>query len=158
MVIYRSASYVFVCMVPPAFSGLATFGFMGAAQITLGPTEAVIAAIALGIGIDYSLHLIARMRAEVKRGEPSSRAVGIAVATTGRGIFFNAIVVCVGFTVLVFSDSPRNVAFGLLIAGNMVTCCIAALVFVPALIQLWFSDEDLLDQDETVLEGDVQSV
>ncbi len=152
MGIYRSASYVFVCMVPPAFSGLATFGVMGASSITLGPTEAVIAAIALGIGIDYSLHLIARMRAEVSRGTTSSRAVRIAVATTGRGIFFNATVVCIGFLVLAFSESPRNIAFGFLIAGNMVTCCIAALVFVPALIELWFEDGDLLDNEES-LEG-----
>lgn len=156
MAIYRSASYVFVCMVPPAFSGLATFGFMGASSITLGPTEAVIAAIALGIGIDYSLHLIARMRSEVKQGASSARAVCIAVATTGRGIFFNATVVCIGFLVLGFSDSPRNVAFGFLIAGNMVTCCVAALVFVPALIELWFDDHDLAqdeNEEEAVLEG-----
>jgi predicted RND superfamily exporter protein len=49
------------------------------------------------------------------------------------------------------------VAFGLLIAGNMVTCCVAALVIVPALISLWFNDEDLLEQQDTVLEAEVQS-
>jgi len=162
-IIYRSVSYAFVCMVPPAFAGLGMFGVMGALSITLGPTEAVMAAIALGIGVDYSLHLIARMRSEVERGESSTRAVHIAVATSGRGILFNAVVVCIGFSVLAFSDSPRNVSFGLLIAGNMVGCCIAALVFVPALVRLWFHDDGAVElvgaieqDDGAVLEGDVQ--
>lgn len=135
--IYRSIRQVIIAIAPPAFASLATFGIMGALGIELGPSEAVIAAVALGIGIDYSIHLISRVRLEVSKGATDVAAVAEAVRTTGRGIVFNAVVVCVGFLILGFSESPRNVAFGLLIAGNMVLCCIGALTFAPALCELW---------------------
>jgi predicted RND superfamily exporter protein len=116
---------------------------MGALGIPLGPSEAVIAAIALGIGIDYSIHLISRVRANVKSGLVGEEAVMAAVMTTGRGILFNGVVVCAGFAVLTFSESPANFSFGLLIVGNMATCCIAALFYVPAtLVRFGLGDAD----------------
>ena len=132
--IYRSAVYALVCMLPPGVAALLTFGTMGASGIALGPNQAVISAIALGIGIDYSIHLISRIVAQTEGGADLEQAVGKTLATTGRGVFFNAAVVVAGFAILALSRSPSNISFGLLIAGNMAASCVAALVLVPAVL------------------------
>ncbi len=130
--LYRSIWYAAVCMLPPAFAGALTFGFMGVAGIALGPSQAVISAIALGVGIDYSIHLVSRIREERRLGVGLDDAVTVAIKTTGRGVLFNCIVVVSGFTLLAFSRSPAIQSFGILIAGNMAACFAAALTVLPA--------------------------
>jgi len=143
--IYRSAVYALVCMLPPAVAALLTFGTMGALGIALGPNQAVISAIALGIGIDYSIHLISRIVAQTERGIGLEEAIGHTLATTGRGVLFNAAVVVAGFAILALSRSPSNVSFGLLIASNMAACCVAALILVPAVLSV-LHEREVLDR------------
>jgi hypothetical protein len=104
---------------------MATFGW----PLNIG--TAIVASTALGIGIDYSIHLMARFVRVRNAGSTVYVAIVDAVRTTGRAVLFNALVVVAGFLVLGFSQSPSNAAFGVLIASNMAVACLAALVIVP---------------------------
>ncbi len=131
-----SLTVALICMLPPVFTSLVNFGVMGAIGIPLGPDRAMVSAIALGIGIDYSIHLLAHFRDLVERGEEVDAAVVIAMRTTGRAILFNGLVVVTGFAVLGMSRSPTNAVFGWMIAGNMAVACVAALILVPACVSI----------------------
>lgn len=132
VVLFRSFTDALICMLPSLFAGIANFGGMALAGVPLGPAEAMVSAIALGIGIDYSIHLMSRLRDIMALGMTASEATVEAMRTTGRAILFNAVVVVAGFTVLALSNTPSNATFGLEVALNMALCCVAALVLLPA--------------------------
>ncbi len=140
--LFRSLTDALICMIPPLLTGVVNFGAMGAFGIPLGPDKAMISAIALGIGIDYSIHLMARFLRLRQSGAPVYLAIVEATSTTGRAIVFNAVVVVVGFLVLGMSQSPSNAAFGRLIASNMAVACLSALVIVPVALAITSSLED----------------
>jgi len=133
-VLFRSVRDAAICMVPPLFTGIANFGGMALIDLPLGPMEAMVGAIALGIGIDYSIHLMSGLRDTIKRDVAPDDAIVEVMRTTGRAILFNGMVVVAGFSVLAFSRSPSNASFGLQIAVNMALCCSAALLLLPALL------------------------
>jgi predicted RND superfamily exporter protein len=131
-VLFRSIRDALVCMVPLAITTTANFGIMAALGIPLGPDKAMIGAIALGIGIDYSIHLMSRFRDTLEEGMSVFQGVVEAVRTTGRSILFNGVVVVAGFIVIGSSETPSNATFGLVIAGNVALACITAMIVLPA--------------------------
>jgi predicted RND superfamily exporter protein len=131
-VLFRSIRDALVCMVPLAITTTANFGIMAALGIPLGPDKAMIGAIALGIGIDYSIHLMSRFRDTLEEGMSVFQGVVEAVRTTGRSILFNGVVVVAGFLVIGTSETPSNATFGLVIAGNVALACITAMIVLPA--------------------------
>jgi predicted RND superfamily exporter protein len=136
MLLFRSLTDTLFCMVPSAFAAIANFGVMGMLGVALGPTTVIISAIALGIGVDYAIHLVTRFRELSGPGIPVERSLVQAMQSVGCSIMFNAMVVVAGFAVLVFSESPANVMLGTLVAFNMATTAVAALVLLPALLLL----------------------
>jgi predicted RND superfamily exporter protein len=130
--LFRSLRDALVCMMPLAFTTIANFGIMSALGIPLGPDKAMIGAIALGIGIDYSIHLMSRFRDTLEDGMSVFQGIVEAVRTTGRSILFNGIVVVAGFVVIGSSETPSNATFGLVIAGNIALACISAMIVLPA--------------------------
>jgi predicted RND superfamily exporter protein len=75
-----------------------------------------------------------RFREVLGRGLSVEEAVVEAMRTVGRAILFNAVVVVAGFAVLGFSSAPSNVIFGGLVALNMATSALGALLLLPALL------------------------
>jgi len=135
-ILFRSLRDALICMIPALFTGVANFGGMALFGIPLGPDKAMISAIALGIGIDYSIHLMSCFRDEVVDGSTIYQAIVESMRTTGRAILFNALVVVAGFLVLAFSQSPSNATFGAMIAANMAVACVAALTLLPAALTI----------------------
>ncbi|RMF25553.1 MAG: hypothetical protein D6760_00745 [Deltaproteobacteria bacterium] len=133
-ILYRSGFDALVCMLPPMFTAVANFGGMALIGKPLGPMEAMVGAIGLGIGIDYSIHLMSSLRLRTNAGMELTEAIAETMRTTGRAILFNAVVVVAGFSVLAASETPSNAAFGLQIALNMALCCVAALLLLPAVL------------------------
>ncbi len=58
----------FLCLLPVALTILANFGMMGWAKISLNLATALVSSIAVGIGIDYSVHVYSRFRQGSWRG------------------------------------------------------------------------------------------
>ena len=110
------------------------FGSMAMLGIPLGPDKAMIGAIALGLGIDYSIHLMSRFHHTLARGMSATQGVVETLRGTGRAILFNGAVVVAGFLVLGTSATPSNATFGLMIAANIVLSCVTAMVVVPAVL------------------------
>ncbi len=95
------------------------FGVMGYLGIPLDVATAMIASIAIGIGVDYSIHFVSRYRKEMRGTQDKSEALVTATKTTGRGISFNAITLTLGFGVLLFSSFYFMTVFGFLLALSM---------------------------------------
>lgn len=99
-------------------------------------TEAIALMIALGVGIDYSLFIVARFRALLAEGrDPRQAAVG-SVNTSGRAVLFaGTIVVLALLVLLLFGVSITNgIAVGA--AVEVFFTMAAALTLLPAVLSL----------------------
>jgi predicted RND superfamily exporter protein len=126
MVSFRSVSTSAKALVPSMFMLAGAVGIMGAAAIPLDISTSMIAAIALGIGVDYAIHFLWRRR---RRGE----SLAVTTAQVGPSIASNAVQVSAGFAVLALSDMVPMQRFGLLVAVTMILSAVATFILLPAL-------------------------
>ncbi len=123
-----------------ALSGLfVTFGTM-AAMTYLFPislyAQNLAMMIGLGAGIDYSLFLVTRYRAELAAGRSIEDALRRTVSTAGRAVAISAITVAIAVSGLFLVSIPAFRTMGVGLIGAVVFACLAALTLVPATLAL----------------------
>jgi predicted RND superfamily exporter protein len=134
VIILRSFVGGFLAILPLLLCLLCNFSIMGWGGIALQTGTAIIASVALGIGIDYAIHFLNITTIKAREGMPMEQTIEEAAGTAGRAIVYNASAVGVGFFVLVFSSFIWNIYFGAFITLTMVTASVATMTFLPCLI------------------------
>jgi hypothetical protein len=124
--------------IPITITAIVNFGTMGLLGIPLSSSTAIISSIAIGIGVDYAIHLIERYRTKRLEGLDIREAAIDTLSHTGRAIIYNAVAVMGGFAVLLISVFPPNRQVGGLIALNMASSAIGTLTVL--LVVLIFID------------------
>jgi predicted RND superfamily exporter protein len=112
------------------------FGVMGITGIPLNIVTVLVASIALGIGIDYSIHVISHFNHSYKNGRTLDEALEDTIMISGKSIFINVISVSAGFLVLIFSEMVPLQYFGILMALSMIGSGLAALTLLPVILIL----------------------
>ncbi|HKJ67970.1 MAG TPA: MMPL family transporter, partial [bacterium] len=130
--IFRSAAAGGFSIIPLTLTIVLNFGIMGWLGIPLDTATTMLASMAIGIGVDYSIHFLSRYRHEVQDTDDFSRAAVNTSHTTGKAIFFNAAAVTMGFIVLLFSSFQPIQTLGALTAFTMLTASAGALTILPA--------------------------
>ena len=136
VILSRSLTYGTFCAIPVSLTVILNFGIMGWFKIPLDVASAVIASVAIGIGIDYAIHFFNRYKEELAIGKSSERAIKITISNTGQAICYNAAAVGLGFLVLIFASMPPMQRFGWLIALTMLFSSMASMTVLPALLLL----------------------
>lgn len=77
---------------------------MGWLDIKLDIATAMLSSIAIGVGVDYTIHFFWRYKHEMLQGKTPREAVMNTLTSTGRGITINALSVVLGFSVLFISS------------------------------------------------------
>ncbi|GMV40211.1 MAG: hypothetical protein AMXMBFR64_19270 [Myxococcales bacterium] len=129
--VYRSALLSFVAVVPAGLTLLVAFGLIGAFGLSVDIGTSMISAIAVGVGIDYAVHLLWKHEVPDPAGEEAALAASL--RATGWGIIINTLAVTVGFAVLLASTVVPMRRFGILTAACMVVSAVGTLLLVPAL-------------------------
>lgn len=132
--VFRSPKAGILSSVPISIAIIVLFGLMGILGISLDIATALLSSIMIGIGIDYTIHFLWRFKTERAKGLDHKEAAHITLITAGRGIFFNAVSVIVGFLALSISNFEPMRYFSALIVISIVTCLISALLLVPAIV------------------------
>jgi len=130
--IFRSVRFGLLSMIPLGFTITLNFGIMGWLSIPLDTATTMLASIAIGIGVDYTVHFLSKYRRELRAGRTSHDAVGETIQTTGRAITYNVMAVAAGFAVLLFSSFGPIATLGALVALSMGISGFAALTLLPA--------------------------
>ena len=120
--------------VPIAITAVVNFGVMGLLNIPLSSATALISSIAVGIGVDYSIHLLEHYTNRRLYGLSIQEATRDTISHTGRAIILNAIAVMGGFAVLLFSVFPPNRQVGALIVLNMAMSALLTLTVLIVII------------------------
>lgn len=124
-----------VAMIPIACTVLTAFGIMGIANISLNIGTMMVSSIAIGAGIDYTIHFINRYRQELaeKKDEPL-KAIKATLTGTGRAIVFNSLSVAAGAFVLTLSEIDMLAEFAGLMGGVMLISVVYTLLLLPLLL------------------------
>jgi uncharacterized protein len=122
-------------MIPIIFTILTAFGIMGITGISLNIGTMMVASIAIGAGIDYTIHYINRFKQELKKHD-KIKAMKITMTGTGRAIVFNSISVAAGLFVLAFSEINMISEFAKLIASVMLISVVYTLLLLPILLNI----------------------
>jgi len=130
--IFRSVRFGLLSMIPLGFTITLNFGIMGWLNIPLDTATTMLASIAIGIGVDYTVHFLAKYRRECRARSLSNDAVSETIRTTGRAIVYNVVAVAAGFAVLLFSSFGPIATLGALVALSMGISGLAALTLLPA--------------------------
>ncbi len=133
----RSVGWGLYCMLPCCLGVLLNFAVMGWVGMPLGVATSMFAAVTLGIGVDYAIHLLERFQLARGRGLPVEACLVEAVTVTGPPVLIDTLAVSLGFGVMTLSLVPANARLGGLVVLNLITCLAATLLLLPALLGIW---------------------
>ena len=131
---FLSARIGLIAMIPNIFPIVIFFGLMGLSGAVLNLGTSIIAAIALGIAVDNTVHLMTRLSAEVRAAPDQETALLHTLGTVGKPSLYASVILFLGFLVLYFSTFVPIREFGLLSAATMVVAFGADVILLPALL------------------------
>ncbi len=130
----RSIKYGVAAVIPILLVVGWVYGFMWWADYKINVVTATIAAIAVGVGIDYSTHFTMRFREEFEREASRFPALRRAGEGTGGALAVSAGSSIIGFSVMAFAPMPIFVTFGTLTAVMIVFSLLVALLVLPSVL------------------------
>lgn len=133
-VAYRSFVAGIIGIVPLSLAILLNFAAMALLGIKLNIGTALVASVAIGTGVDYTIHYIETYYREWRAMDGKPGFLERSYETSGKAILINALSVGLGFGVLAFSQFNILAQFGLLIAFTMATSSLSALITLPVLL------------------------
>ena len=95
-----------------------------------------ISIIAIGIGVDYGVYLLSRIREEYARKSNLDSAVREAIGTAGNAIVLTAIIIIAGVVFWNFSDIKFQADMGLLLSIVTLFHLLGSLLLLPAMVQI----------------------
>lgn len=113
---------------------LLNFMVMGFAGIRLDLCTSIVSSIAIGVGIDYTIHFMETYRSQRARTDDLETVAKNTFLSSGKGILTNALAVGLGFLVLVFSKFIILRYIGILVAVVMFTSSSLAMTIIPGVL------------------------
>jgi predicted RND superfamily exporter protein len=123
-----------ISMMPNLSPVLLILGVMGWLGIPLDYNKVSIAAVAMGIAVDDTIHLVSRYRHEFQRLGRYDEALLAAMLGVGRALIVTSVALVLGFLVLVLSLLDSQATFGILLAATITTALVADFLLMPALV------------------------
>jgi len=125
-------SYLLAVAVPMILTFIATLGVVGKATGTITILESIFGIMIFGLGVDFALHLLSRLREEQERGESFDSALTTSITQTGLGVVAGGMTTAGAFFVI--SLAPDIQAFHLGISGGvgLIICLTLMVSMLPA--------------------------
>jgi predicted RND superfamily exporter protein len=130
----RTIRYSIVTVIPILLVVAWVFGYMWLRGHTINIITATIAAIAVGVGIDFSTHFTVRFREEFKDEPSRFPALRRAGEGTGGALALSALTSIIGFGVMALAPTPIFASFGELMAVMILFAAVVALLVLPSLL------------------------
>jgi len=135
---YRSLVAGLLLLVPVNLANQVMNAAMHLLGVGLDVNSLIVAAIGVGVGIDYGIYLLSRICEEYHAHEGEwGMAITTALRTTGKAIMFTATIMALGIAPWYFLSGLKFVAdMGLLLVVIMAINMVLALIVLPLLVWL----------------------
>ena len=133
----RQPALALIAVFPIILALICALGTMALLGIPYTPVTSLITALSIGIGVDYTIHMIHRYREEFSRVRNPETAAVRTLASTGAALLGSALSTALGFGVLVISPIPSFQQFGLTAAIAIAYSLIVSIMVVPPAMTVW---------------------
>jgi len=137
IVLFRSLYLAILAIIPNLLAAGLILGLMGWFGKPLDVMTITIAAIVIGIAVDHAIHYIHRFKVEFGRYRDYVATVRVCHGSIGRAIYYTALTITVGFSILALSNFIPTIYFGLLIGLAMLVALLSNLTLLPALLLIF---------------------
>ena len=139
----RQPALAVLAVVPTGLVLISVLGTMALLGIPYTITTSIITALSIGIGVDYTIHIIHRYREEFTRLRNPERAAVRTLATTGSALLGSALTTALGIGVMAFSPLAAMQQFGITAAITIAYSLIFAVLVVPPAMTVWGSYQNM---------------
>ena len=134
---FKSWRMILVCIIPNIIPGLMIAGFMGLVGIDLKISTSIIFSIAFGIAVDDTIHIISRLKLELKSGKSFLYGLKRTYLSTGKAVVVTSVILAAGFLTLIFSKFTSTFYVGLLVSLTLLIAIACELFILPVLL-IWY--------------------
>ncbi|WP_226686174.1 efflux RND transporter permease subunit [Stutzerimonas stutzeri] len=151
MLFYTSWHAGLMMLMAMLFATVLTYAYMGLAGMSIDINTVPVIAVGIGVGIDYSIYMMDRIREEMVKSGNLAAAVHRAIATTGMAVSFTAMTLMAGIVMWVLlSDLRFQADAALLLCVMIVLNGFTSMLLVPAWVLVFkprfitdaYADED----------------
>jgi uncharacterized protein len=135
---FRSVTSVFLSLLPVAVGCSWLAGIMGHFHIPLNPANIMTLPLVIGIGVTNGIQILNRFAEE--------HQPGILAKSTGKAVLVSGLTAISGFGSLILAKHQGIRSLGEVMAIGIAACMIAALTFVPALLNLFMRQDMKIKQ------------
>lgn len=126
----------FINVMPVLFAVIMLLGTMRYLGVSLNPITATTIGTAVGIGLDYAIHLTHRITDELDERETVDEAILISVRGTGGALLGSALTTVTGIGSLILAITPVLADFGLIIALSIFYSFVFSMTLIPAAFKI----------------------
>jgi predicted RND superfamily exporter protein len=126
-----------ITIAPVALVVLWTYGLMFATGIPFGPVTATIAALSIGIGVPFTIHIARRFQEDRRANHDVDVAMRLTMRHTGGALAGSAFTTMAGFGVLITSSLTPFRQMGQVTVYAIGLSLLAAVLVLPSLLSLW---------------------
>ncbi len=141
--LFKSIKIVLIALIANVVPVSLLFGIMGWLAIPLDIMTITIAAIAMGIAVDDTIHFIHRFEEEFKVDHDYINSLRRAHNGIGHAMYYTTLVIVIGFSILMLSNLVPTIYFGLLTVAIMIAVLAADLLLLPKLLLMFKPYEKL---------------
>ncbi len=134
---YWSLAGALIVMIPSIVAQPLTEAIMYWANIDMNINSLPIAAIGIGIGIDYGYYVLSRITEEYPRFADVDQAIEEALMTTGRAILFTGTTLTASVVFWLFFPMKFQAEMALLLTLILFLHIVGALLFIPSMVSLF---------------------
>ncbi|MFT4310297.1 MAG: efflux RND transporter permease subunit [Candidatus Woesearchaeota archaeon] len=134
--IYGSIRVGIVALAPIIIAVIWTVGVMALTGIPFTALSTGLIALVLGIGVDFSLHIVNSIEQYEKQGKSLAQAIKRTMLYSGSSLLLTSITTFIGFASLVLATLLGIRRLGLALAFSIVCVFIVSIAMVPAIIAL----------------------
>lgn len=133
LMIFKSIKIGIISLIPNILPILFNFAIMGIAGIPLNSATAIIAAVAIGIAVDDTIHFIHAYQSQKTQYKTPIQSVKDAISEKGLPIISTSLILSGSFAILLTSSFIPTIQFGLLVSLIMFFAVLSDLLILPCL-------------------------
>ena len=116
---------------------ISVLGTMALLDIPYSLVTSIITALSVGIGVDYTIHVIHRYREEYARGRDPEQAAIRTLATTGSALLGSALTTALGLGALIASPLLASQQFAIAASITILYSLLVSVLLVPPAMTIW---------------------
>lgn len=147
-IVYRNIKRAFFPLLPIILVNGWSTALLFVLGIDINPLTAVLGALVLGIGTEFTILLMERYLEEKANGMNTEAAIIMAMTKVGRAISASGLTVVGGFSALLFTNFEVVKLFGVTTVMDTLLCLLSTLIVLPAIIVLLDKEKETVNADK----------